>query len=139
MATENRQGLQAPNRKHAFRTYFEPTGVRLQERGDAAGHLAELRLIAIGRGNALEPVAAGEVWSEKQRVEIARSAAHRDGVGSLHQQAVPLARARAVRAGDGPHSGESGSRAVAPGRRQGRRGGHPQLLVTHDAPGMPAG
>ena len=36
--SENAQGLQAPNRSHNLRTYFEPTGIHLHDR-TAAGQL----------------------------------------------------------------------------------------------------
>jgi len=72
-ASENGEGLQAPNRAHNLRTSFEPTGVRVRDR-TAAGSptLVELRLAGIGRGAALAPVDPGEVASDGARVEIRR-------------------------------------------------------------------
>ncbi len=70
-ASRSAHGLQAPNRAHGLRTYFEPDGIRLLERESGAA-LLDLRLAAAGRGDALAPVAAGEVESRGARVEIRR-------------------------------------------------------------------
>ena len=44
-ASENAVGLQAPSRRHGFRTYFEPTGIRIVDRTAAGGpQLLALRL-----------------------------------------------------------------------------------------------
>jgi hypothetical protein len=71
--SENGEGLQAPNRRHNLRTYFEPSGIRVLDR-TAAGSpvLLGLSLVGLGRGEALTPVAPGEVTSEGARVEIRR-------------------------------------------------------------------
>ena len=73
-ASENRHGLQAPNRAHNLRTYFEPTGIRVHDR-TAAGSpkLVGLPLVGIGRDAVLAPVAAGTVTHAGARVEIRRS------------------------------------------------------------------
>jgi len=70
-ASRNAHGLQAPNRAHGLRTYFDPRGVRLLER-ESGESLFELRLAAAGRADSLAPVDAGEVTSRGARVEIRR-------------------------------------------------------------------
>jgi hypothetical protein len=72
-ASENGQGLQAPNRRHNLRTYFEPTGIRVVDRTAAGSpELLRLELEAVGRGESLDPLPPGEVTSEGARVEIRR-------------------------------------------------------------------
>src|SRR5688572_30020028 len=73
-ASENEEGLQAPNRAHSLRTYFEATGVRVYDRtAEGSPELLRLSLAAIGRGGALVPVAPGtEVRAHEGRVEIDR-------------------------------------------------------------------
>ncbi len=72
--SENGKGLQAPNRAHNLRTYFNSTGIRVHDR-TAAGdtELASFSLIGMGRGTELLPVAAGTVTHASTRVEIQRS------------------------------------------------------------------
>src|SRR5262245_8687948 len=72
-AGDNGVGLQAPNRAHNFRAYFEPTGVRLHDR-TAAGSpsLADIALVGVGRGDALDPIEPGAVMHDGARVEIHR-------------------------------------------------------------------
>jgi hypothetical protein len=70
--SENGKGLQAPNRAHNFRTYFGPTGIQIQDRTARSPTLASLSLVAIGHGDMLEPVSAGEVDQTNARVEIRR-------------------------------------------------------------------
>ena len=67
------QGLQAPNRAHNLRAYFEPGGVRIHDR-TAVGpsELVRLSLVGLGRGSALVPVAMGKVTQAGVRVEIRR-------------------------------------------------------------------
>src|SRR5262245_45451250 len=61
-ASPSGAGLQAPNRRHDLRTIFEPTGVRVHDRtANGSPRLLELRLSGVGRGDALAPVAPGEV------------------------------------------------------------------------------
>ena len=50
-ASENRHGLQAPNRVHGLRTYFDASGIRVHDR-TAIGSptLVNLSLIGLGRG-----------------------------------------------------------------------------------------
>jgi hypothetical protein len=69
----NSEGLQAPNRAHNLRTYFDATGIRVVDR-TAAGSpvLVSLRLVGIGRGESPAPVDPGELKSEGARVEIRR-------------------------------------------------------------------
>ncbi len=71
--SENVKGLQAPNRSHNLRTYFEPTGIRVHDR-TATGNtvLVGLSLIGMGRGAELTPVEAGPVRHTGARVEIQR-------------------------------------------------------------------
>ena len=72
-ASSNSQGLQAPNRAHNLRTYFEPTGIRVHDRTRAGSpKLLALNLTGVGRGEALARVGPGEVTSNGARVEIRR-------------------------------------------------------------------
>ena len=72
-ASENGEGLQAPNRAHNLRTYFEPSGIRVHDRTAAGSpELLALSLAGVGRGERIAPVAPGEVTSEGARVEIRR-------------------------------------------------------------------
>ncbi len=72
-ASPTASGLQAPNRAHNLRTYFDATGIRVVDRSEPGSpELLALRLVGWGRGESLELVAAGEVTSEGARVEIAR-------------------------------------------------------------------
>ncbi len=66
------RGLQAPNRAHAVRTYFTPSGARIEERSGAGAPLFELALAGIGRGSELEAVGPGTLASDAARVEIRR-------------------------------------------------------------------
>ena len=72
-AKANAHGLQAPNRRHNLRIYFEPTGIRVHDR-TALGEprLLSLELVGVGRGNRLAPVPPGRVMSDGTRVEIRR-------------------------------------------------------------------
>jgi hypothetical protein len=66
-------GLQAPNRAHNLRTYFEPTGIRVHDRtAPGSPELLALRLAGVGRGGSLAPVEAGTIASEGARIEIRR-------------------------------------------------------------------
>jgi hypothetical protein len=71
-ASENGEGLQAPNRAHDLRTYFERTGIRVHDRSTDSSELLRLSLSGVGRGADLAPVAPGEVASDGARVEIRR-------------------------------------------------------------------
>jgi hypothetical protein len=72
-ASASDQGLQAPNRAHNLRTWFEPTGIRVHDRtAEGSPRLVELRLASVGRGDALAPVPPGEVSHREGRVEIRR-------------------------------------------------------------------
>lgn len=77
-ASENKEGLQAPNRAHDLRTYFEPTGIRIHDRTrPGSPELVSLRLSGIGRSyfggiEALDPVAPGSLSSNGRRVEVER-------------------------------------------------------------------
>jgi len=72
-ASGSRAGLQAPNRRHNLRTYFEPTGVRVHDR-TASGNpvLAAMRLHTIGPEGTRSPVLKGVVRHAANRVEIVR-------------------------------------------------------------------
>jgi hypothetical protein len=72
-ASANPEGLQAPNREHNLRTYFDADGVRVHDRtAPGAPALMGMKLTALGRGDALEKVEPGTLWSEQGRVEIRR-------------------------------------------------------------------
>ena len=72
-ASESEGGLQAPNRRHDLRTYFEPTGVRVHERtAGGSPRLVELQVTGVGRGDAPAAVAPGELTHREGRVEIRR-------------------------------------------------------------------
>ncbi len=59
-ASENGGGLQAPNRVHNLRTYFEPTGIRVHDRTRAGSpELLALNLTGVGRGETLARVGPG--------------------------------------------------------------------------------
>ncbi len=67
-ATDAGEGLQAPNRAHDLRTYFDAGGARVVGREDAK-ELARLRTVAVGGA----PVEAGEVVTSGARVEVRRA------------------------------------------------------------------
>src|SRR4029453_12077712 len=73
-ASENGEGLQAPNRAHNLRTYFEKTGIRVHDRtAGGSPELLRLSLAGVGRGERLAAVKPGEeVTAHENRVEIAR-------------------------------------------------------------------
>lgn len=74
-ASRNASGLQAPNRAHHLRTYFEAAGIAVQDRTNQdQPKLLALSLARLGRGHELEKVSPGVVTSEGARVEIARPA-----------------------------------------------------------------
>ena len=67
----NGGGLQAPNRAHNLRTYFETTGIRVVDLAAAGSpELLELRLVGVGRGAEVRPVAPGDLSNEGTRVEM---------------------------------------------------------------------
>ena len=72
-ASENGQGLQAPNRRHGLRTYFEPMGIRIEDRSGADDTaLLTMRLRAFGREGELLAVGPGRIRSDGPRIEIQR-------------------------------------------------------------------
>ncbi|MBK7949138.1 MAG: FG-GAP repeat protein [Deltaproteobacteria bacterium] len=72
-ASQNALGLQAPNRRHNLRTYFEPTGIRVHDRtAEGNSQLLNLSLVAAGRSESLRLVGSGEVTSDGTRVEVRR-------------------------------------------------------------------
>jgi hypothetical protein len=72
-ASSNEHGLQAPNRAHNLRTYFEPTGIRVHDRTAVGSpELLALNLVGVGRGEPLARVGPGQVSSDGPRVEIRR-------------------------------------------------------------------
>ena len=73
-ASENNHGLQAPNRSHNLRTYFDASGIRVHDRTAAdSPELMALSLIRLGRDSALVPVKPGTIKQRENRVEIHRS------------------------------------------------------------------
>jgi hypothetical protein len=74
-ASENGEGLEAPNRAHNLRTYFATTGIRVNDRTAGGGpSLLRLSLSGVGREGALVAVEPGtEVVTNESRVEIQRS------------------------------------------------------------------
>ena len=71
--SNNAHGLQAPNRAHNLRTYFEPGGIRVHDRTTAdSPTLVSLSVAGLGRGTALAPVSPGIVRQQADRVEIVR-------------------------------------------------------------------
>lgn len=72
-ASENADGLQAPNRGHNLGTYFDASGIWVHDR-TAAGSpkLAGLSLTGMGHGGNLKPVPARTVEHAEARVEIRR-------------------------------------------------------------------
>jgi hypothetical protein len=73
-ASENGQGLQAPNRAHDLRTYFDPNGIRVYDRTAAESReLLRLSLAGVGRGEAITAAPFGDqVVAHESRVEIRR-------------------------------------------------------------------
>jgi hypothetical protein len=72
-ASDNGEGLQAPNRVHNLRIYFEPTGIHVHDRTRTASpELLALSPMGIGRGETLARLEPGKVSSEGARVEIKR-------------------------------------------------------------------
>jgi hypothetical protein len=72
-AGPNAEGLQAPNRAHDLRTYFDPAGIRVVGRSaDGAPELLSLRLAGVGRGLRSRAVAPGTLRVEGARVELHR-------------------------------------------------------------------
>jgi hypothetical protein len=72
-ASQNGEGLQAPNRQHNFRIYFETSGIRVRDRtAPESPELLGLSLAGIGRGGSLVPVPPGDVIAEGARIEIRR-------------------------------------------------------------------
>ncbi|HIB83492.1 MAG TPA: hypothetical protein EYO59_02520, partial [Chromatiaceae bacterium] len=66
--------LQAPNRAHDVRTYFDGKGIRVHRRmaADNYSPLLALSLSGFGRGNDLVPVQQGKVKASADVVEIVR-------------------------------------------------------------------
>ena len=72
-ATPSGGSLQAPNRAHGLRTWFEPSGVRVVDRvAPGRPTLVELALVRAGRAGAMAAVPPGTVWHEAARIEIRR-------------------------------------------------------------------
>lgn len=71
--TRNRLGLQAPNRQHGLRIYFEADGIRVVDRkASEAPLIVALRLARFGRPGALASAADGVLFHEGPRVELRR-------------------------------------------------------------------
>ena len=74
-ASANQAGLQAPNRRHGLRTYFEPSGIRVVDRkAPGSPGLLQIELAALARDGKRTPVEPGVVRHQGPRVEIARAA-----------------------------------------------------------------
>src|SRR5262249_9740392 len=72
--TPNAHGLQAPNRAHDLRTYFDARGIRVHDRtAPGSPELLALTLSGVGRGRTLASVAAGQISHAGARVEIRRA------------------------------------------------------------------
>ena len=72
-ASQNGEGLQAPNRRHNLRTYFEASGIRVRGRtAPGISPLLGLSLVGVGRGGPLVPIPPGDVVAEGARIEIRR-------------------------------------------------------------------
>jgi hypothetical protein len=70
----NDAGLQAANRAHGLRTYFDGSGIRVHDRtAPASSALVGLSLVEMGRRDRLQPVTAGTVHQVDGRVEIRRA------------------------------------------------------------------
>lgn len=73
-ANVNAFGLQAPNRRHNLRTYFDERGIRVHDRTAQDGPvLVDLSIVSMGRGADRMPMMPGEVVHDGARVEIRRS------------------------------------------------------------------
>lgn len=71
--SKSNNGLQAPNRVHHLRTYFDASGIRVYDRTTSeALELVSLSLTGLGRGTILEAVEDGVVQQVGGRVEIRR-------------------------------------------------------------------
>jgi hypothetical protein len=72
-ASRSGADLQAPNRAHGLRSYFEPDGLRVHDRTDPGSTaLLGLRLTGLGRTEPLAPVQPGVVTAQGAWVEIRR-------------------------------------------------------------------
>ncbi len=74
-ASQNPEGLQAPNRAHNLRTFFTATGIQVHDRtAGRSPELLRLSLTGLGRGERLGAVAPGDaVVAQESRVEIPRA------------------------------------------------------------------
>ena len=142
-AGPNARGLQAPNRAHNLRTYFDATGIQVVDRTAVSSpELLTLRLASIGRGAQSLAVDPGVVRSAGARVEIRRPQI----VEWYHNSAAGLEQGFTLEkrpAGDGPLAVElavHSARAVLAGGRivfqtaTGRQLEYGQLVV-RDAEG----
>lgn len=68
-ASEHADGLQAPNRAQAFRTWFNEDGIELVERDKSAQPLLRLNLRQWGRSDQLQPAKPGILVADEVRVE----------------------------------------------------------------------
>lgn len=73
-ASATESGLQAPNRAHDLRTWFEHTGIRVDDRtAPGSPELLRLSLSAVGRAGALAAALPGTaITNSKGRVEVRR-------------------------------------------------------------------
>jgi uncharacterized repeat protein (TIGR01451 family) len=95
-------GVQAPNRAHNLRTYFDASGIRVHDRtADGSAELLSLSLAAMGRRESVDPLTAGALHQVGSRVEIRRPTViewYENSAQGLEQGFTVPARP----AGDGP-------------------------------------
>lgn len=94
--------LQAPNRAHNMRTFFEESGIRVHDRTSGSEQpLVAMSLVALGRGPEPGAVKPGVVHQVGRRVEIRRAGVtewYRNSAAGLEQGFTVWSRAD----GDGP-------------------------------------
>ncbi len=69
-ASENGNGLQAPNRAQGFRTYFDENGIALVARSADDQPLATIAVLSVGRAGSTETVGLAEVHSNAAQVTL---------------------------------------------------------------------
>ncbi len=69
-ASNNGVGLQAPNRKQAFRSYFDRQGVRIFSRSEKNQAMGTLHLTRVGRLSAPSKIGPAEVHAENRSVTL---------------------------------------------------------------------
>lgn len=71
-ASASDRGLQAPNRAQDLRTFFEPSGARIEPRNAPGETLTAIRTTRFGRAGMFVDMSCGEIQSRGPRVEIRR-------------------------------------------------------------------